>query len=39
MVSIVLPEGIEMRSIILIVTANTAPGGYGAQFSEISIYE
>ncbi|PKK99804.1 MAG: hypothetical protein CVV57_01750 [Tenericutes bacterium HGW-Tenericutes-2] len=39
MVSIVLPEGIEMRSIILIVTANSAPGGYGAQFSEISIYE
>jgi len=39
MVSIVLPEGVEMRSIILIVTANTAPGGYGAQFSEISVYE
>ncbi len=39
MVSIVLPEGVEMWSIILIVTANSAPGGYGAQFSEISVYE
>ncbi len=39
MVSIVLPQGINMRSIIFIVTDNTAPGGYGAQFSEISIYE
>jgi hypothetical protein len=34
-----LPQGVEMRSIILIVTENTAPGGYGAQFSEISVYE
>lgn len=39
MVSITLPESVSMRSIILIVTVNTAPGGYGAQFSEISIYE
>ncbi len=39
MVSIVLPESIEMQSIILIVSANSAPGGYGAQFSEISVYE
>lgn len=39
MVSITLDESIPMRSIILIVTANTAPGGYGSQFSEISIYE
>ncbi|MDY0074646.1 MAG: discoidin domain-containing protein [Acholeplasmataceae bacterium] len=39
MVSITLPESVSMRSIILIVTDNTAPGGYGAQFSEISIYE
>lgn len=39
MVSIMLPQGVEMRSIILIVTENTAPGGYGAQFSEISVYE
>lgn len=39
MISIVLPEGIDMQSIILIVTANDAPGGYGAQFSEISVYE
>lgn len=39
MVSITLPESIEMRSIILIVTNNSAPGGYGAQFSEISVYE
>jgi len=39
MISITLPEAIEMRSIILIVTANDAPGGYGAQFSEISVYE
>lgn len=39
MVSITLPEGVEMRSIILIVSANSAPGGYGAQFSEISVYE
>ncbi|OHE28808.1 MAG: hypothetical protein A2Y45_04225 [Tenericutes bacterium GWC2_34_14] len=39
MVSIVLPEGVDMRSIILIVTANSAPGGYGAQFSEISVYQ
>lgn len=39
MISITLPESVEMRSIIFIVTANTAPGGYGAQLSEISIYE
>jgi len=39
MVSIALPEGVEMWSIILIVTYNSAPGGYGAQFSEISVYE
>ncbi|MFP4187625.1 MAG: discoidin domain-containing protein, partial [Acholeplasmataceae bacterium] len=39
MVSIVLDEAVDMRSIILIVIANTAPGGYGAQFSEISVYE
>ncbi len=39
MVSIVLPQSISMRSIILIVTENTAPGGYGAQFSEISVFE
>jgi hypothetical protein len=39
MVSIVLDEAVDMRSIILIVTANTAPGGFGAQFSEISVYE
>ncbi|MFA6800608.1 MAG: glycosyl hydrolase family 28 protein [Acholeplasmataceae bacterium] len=39
MVSIVLPDGIDMRSIILIVTGNDAPGGYGAQFSEISVYQ
>ena len=25
--------------IMLVVTANSAPGGYGAQFSEISVYE
>jgi hypothetical protein len=39
MVSITLEEAIPMRSIIFIVTANSAPGGYGAQFSEISVYE
>lgn len=39
MVSIVLPQSIVMRSIILIVTENSAPGGYGAQFSEISVFE
>ncbi|MFA7423111.1 MAG: bacterial Ig-like domain-containing protein [Acholeplasmataceae bacterium] len=39
MISIELPEGVDMRSIILIVTENDAPGGYGAQFSEISVYE
>lgn len=39
MVSITLPNGINMRSIIFIVTENSAPGGYGAQFSEISVYE
>ena len=39
MVSIALPEGVEMWSIILIVSYNSAPGGYGAQFSEISVYE
>ncbi|MDR4967985.1 MAG: glycosyl hydrolase family 28 protein [Acholeplasmataceae bacterium] len=39
MISITLPNSVEMRSIIFIVTANTAPGGFGAQFSEISIYE
>jgi hypothetical protein len=39
MVSITLDEAVDMRSILFIVTANTAPGGYGAQFSEISVYE
>ena len=39
MVSVTLPNSVPMQSIILIVTANTAPGGYGAQFSEISVYE
>lgn len=39
MVSIVLPQSVNMRSIILIVTENSAPGGYGAQFSEISVFE
>jgi hypothetical protein len=38
-VSITLDEAVDMRSILFIVTANTAPGGYGAQFSEISVYE
>jgi hypothetical protein len=39
MVSITLDEAVSMRSIIFIITSNSAPGGYGAQFSEISIYE
>lgn len=39
LVSIELEQGVEMQSIILIFTANSAPGGYGAQLSEISIYE
>lgn len=39
MVSISLPQSVQMRSIMLVVTANSAPGGFGAQFSEISVYE
>lgn len=39
MVEIALPDEPELRFIKIVVTSNSSPGGYGAQFSEISAFD